>query len=233
MLDWYSTRHHAGLTVIHISSFLILHGLANHRPPAHWQFWLAARLAAEGHFVLYPGLPAPDAPSLVAWQDDLYRHLGMMGGGDRTVICHSLGVCCGSTVQLPSRKSCVPTGCCWYRHPTRIRCRTLVPSSACETLIRPPWTRASAPIFGSWPPTPTHTTFAELRPATATSLVSTSKSSRAPATSPPTTDTGLGRRLNRGVVPAGRIDDPVAAATGSPSIATEPFFDPSSAGWAW
>lgn len=73
-----------------MSSFLILHGLANHRPPAHWQFWLAARLVAEGHFVLYPGLPDPDAPSLVAWQDDLYRHLGMMGGGDHTVICHSL-----------------------------------------------------------------------------------------------------------------------------------------------
>ena len=90
MLDWSSTRHHSGRSVIHISSFLILHGLANHRPPAHWQFWLAARLAAEGHFVLYPALPDPDAPSLVAWQDDLHRYLGTMGGGDHTVICHSL-----------------------------------------------------------------------------------------------------------------------------------------------
>ena len=26
----------------------------------------------------------------MAWQDDLFRHLRMMGGGDRTVICHSL-----------------------------------------------------------------------------------------------------------------------------------------------
>ena len=44
------------------SSFLILHGLENHRPPDHWQFWLAARLVGHGHRVLYPGLPTPDHP---------------------------------------------------------------------------------------------------------------------------------------------------------------------------
>ena len=30
-------------------SFLVLHGLGNHRPPEHWQFWISAQLAAAGN----------------------------------------------------------------------------------------------------------------------------------------------------------------------------------------
>ena len=45
-------------------AFLILHGWQNHRPPAHWQFWLAERLRQRGELVLYPQLPAPDEPVL-------------------------------------------------------------------------------------------------------------------------------------------------------------------------
>jgi serine hydrolase len=64
-------------------AFLILHGIENHRPPAHWQFWLAARLAEHGHDVLYPSLPRPDAPSYEDWLATLPRD-------PHTVICHSL-----------------------------------------------------------------------------------------------------------------------------------------------
>jgi uncharacterized protein len=71
-------------------SFLILHGIENHRPPAHWQFQLAARLADQGHQVLYPGLPDPDAPSYAAWRRQLRSLLGEMAGDERVVICHSL-----------------------------------------------------------------------------------------------------------------------------------------------
>jgi predicted alpha/beta hydrolase family esterase len=75
-----------------VASFLILHGIENHRPPEHWQFWLAAGLAERGHQVLYPGLPAPDAPSFDAWAEVLREQLSRLGadGGERVVICHSL-----------------------------------------------------------------------------------------------------------------------------------------------
>lgn len=71
-------------------AYLVLHGLDNHRPPAHWQFWLAARLAEDGHQVLYPDLPDPEAPSLAAWTAVLHDHLGRLDGDDTTVVCHSL-----------------------------------------------------------------------------------------------------------------------------------------------
>lgn len=71
-------------------SFLILHGMANHRPPDHWQFWLAAALAERGHRVLYPDLPHPDAPRLALWEDVLHDHLTQLVDSRRTVICHSL-----------------------------------------------------------------------------------------------------------------------------------------------
>jgi predicted alpha/beta hydrolase family esterase len=71
-------------------SFLVLHGLGNHRPPEHWQFWVSARLAAAGHQVLYPDLPEPDAPSLAAWSATVHGRLEAMQGPRRTVICHSL-----------------------------------------------------------------------------------------------------------------------------------------------
>lgn len=71
-------------------SFLVLHGLANHRPPEHWQFWISAQLAADGHQVLYPGLPDPDTPSFADWAGTLHQQLDAMRGPQRTVICHSL-----------------------------------------------------------------------------------------------------------------------------------------------
>ncbi|MDQ8043497.1 MAG: alpha/beta hydrolase [Solirubrobacteraceae bacterium] len=76
------------------AAFLILHGLENHRPPAHWQFWLAAALAADGHVVRYPSLPDADAPRYDAWAATLERELTGLrddaGGGERIVIGHSL-----------------------------------------------------------------------------------------------------------------------------------------------
>lgn len=70
-------------------SYLILHGLENQRPPEHWQFQLAANLAARGEHVLYPGLPDPDAPRLPVWEAVLHELLERMRG-ERIVICHSL-----------------------------------------------------------------------------------------------------------------------------------------------
>jgi predicted alpha/beta hydrolase family esterase len=73
-----------------IRSFLLLHGLENHRPPEHWQFWLASQLYARGHQVLYPGLPEPDAPRYAAWRHALGTQLAELRGNERVVICHSL-----------------------------------------------------------------------------------------------------------------------------------------------
>lgn len=71
-------------------AFLILHGIENHRPPGHWQHWLAGELREAGCRVLYPGLPDPDAPSLTAWQASLHDHLDELADDRRIVICHSL-----------------------------------------------------------------------------------------------------------------------------------------------
>src|SRR5579863_3963458 len=73
-------------------SFLLLHGISSRRPPEHWQFWLAAVLAADGHQVLYPGLPFPDTPSFDEWDAALADQLEVLGadGEERVVICHSL-----------------------------------------------------------------------------------------------------------------------------------------------
>jgi predicted alpha/beta hydrolase family esterase len=71
------------------ASFLILHGIENHRPPQHWQFLLAARLVEAGHDVRYPALPDPDAPTLDAWLAALDDELAPLGGR-RVVVCHSL-----------------------------------------------------------------------------------------------------------------------------------------------
>jgi len=72
------------------AAYLILHGIGNHRPPEHWQFWLAARLAERGRRVLYPGLPDPDAPRYERWHRDLHEHLTELGDTERVVVCHSL-----------------------------------------------------------------------------------------------------------------------------------------------
>jgi predicted alpha/beta hydrolase family esterase len=72
------------------TSVLILHGLANHRPPDHWQFWLAGRLAERGHQVAYPSLPEPDAPAYADWDRVLREQLSLLDGDERVVVCHSL-----------------------------------------------------------------------------------------------------------------------------------------------
>jgi predicted alpha/beta hydrolase family esterase len=71
--------------------FLILHGIENRRPPEHWEHWLAERLRDHGEQVAYPQLPNPDAPRLADWAELLRAELGMLGGGERVVVCHSLG----------------------------------------------------------------------------------------------------------------------------------------------
>ncbi|MEU2433216.1 alpha/beta hydrolase [Streptomyces sp. NPDC007861] len=70
--------------------FLLLHGWQNHRPPGHWQHWLAGRLGELGHEVGYPQLPDPDDPCLERWLDELRGHLDTLRGQRRTVVCHSL-----------------------------------------------------------------------------------------------------------------------------------------------
>ncbi|MFJ2826987.1 RBBP9/YdeN family alpha/beta hydrolase [Streptomyces sp. NPDC087263] len=74
-------------------NFLILHGWQNHRPPGHWQHWLADQLTDLGHLVVYPQLPDPDDPDLEVWLEELSRHLeGLPRGAERVVIAHSLSV---------------------------------------------------------------------------------------------------------------------------------------------
>ena len=72
-------------------SYLILHGLANHRPPAHWEFQLAAALAAAGEEVAYPSLPEANEPQPDAWDLAVEQALGELPGRP-DVIAHSLGV---------------------------------------------------------------------------------------------------------------------------------------------
>jgi predicted alpha/beta hydrolase family esterase len=88
-------RHSISLRSNHIvmhvrRSFLLLHGIHNQRPPGHWQFQLAAELAAGGHQVLYPGLPDTDQPRYEDWARELRAQLAQMTGEERVVICHSL-----------------------------------------------------------------------------------------------------------------------------------------------
>jgi predicted alpha/beta hydrolase family esterase len=71
-------------------SFLIVHGFANHRPPEHWQHWLAGELRRRGCAVRYPQLPDPDAPRLERWLRVLADEYARLGD-DSVVICHSLG----------------------------------------------------------------------------------------------------------------------------------------------
>ncbi|MCW2965363.1 MAG: putative hydrolase [Actinomycetia bacterium] len=72
------------------TSFLILHGIENHRPPEHWQFLLATQLVDRGHEVRYPALPEPDAPELEQWLCALQAELAALTGEQRVVVCHSL-----------------------------------------------------------------------------------------------------------------------------------------------
>ncbi|WP_370413924.1 RBBP9/YdeN family alpha/beta hydrolase [Streptomyces fradiae] len=79
------------------NTYLVLHGFQNHRPPGHWQHWLAGALAERGHEVRYPQLPEPDAPLLADWLAALEEHGKRPAGegeteGEFVVLAHSLGV---------------------------------------------------------------------------------------------------------------------------------------------
>ncbi|MEU2116507.1 alpha/beta hydrolase [Streptomyces sp. NPDC016459] len=75
-----------------MTTYLILHGYQNHRPPGHWQHWLAGELRARGHEVRYPQLPAPDAPVLEEWLAALGEHADRPAEGEFVVLAHSLSV---------------------------------------------------------------------------------------------------------------------------------------------
>ena len=70
--------------------FLLLHGLGNHRPVGHWEWWLASELRRRYEQVLYPQMPGADAPELEGWLEVLVAEYEQMGSGERIVICHSL-----------------------------------------------------------------------------------------------------------------------------------------------
>jgi uncharacterized protein len=72
--------------------YLILHGWKGNQP-MHWQTLLAERLRSEGGQVRYPVLPDFDSPVLTDWMTSLDRELAELreGGGQKTVVCHSLG----------------------------------------------------------------------------------------------------------------------------------------------
>ncbi len=83
---------------------LILHGWQGSGPD-HWQTWLAAELARDGHAVRFPRLPECDRPCPDKWGGALHEELEALAatpGGERVVCCHSLG--------------CV----LWFREATRI-----------------------------------------------------------------------------------------------------------------
>lgn len=75
-----------------MTTYLILHGYQNHRPPGHWHHWLAGALRERGHEVRYPQLPEPDAPVLAEWLDALEEHGKRPAEGEFVVLAHSLGV---------------------------------------------------------------------------------------------------------------------------------------------
>jgi predicted alpha/beta hydrolase family esterase len=81
--------------------FLVLHGLGNRRPRAHWQWWLVEQLRRRGERVRYPQLPDPDRPALARWLDALATEYAQMGAGERIVVCHSLA--CALWYQASSR----------------------------------------------------------------------------------------------------------------------------------
>ncbi|MFD5328595.1 RBBP9/YdeN family alpha/beta hydrolase [Streptomyces sp. NPDC127092] len=76
-----------------MTTYLILHGFQNHRPPGHWQYWLAGQLRERGHEVRYPQLPEADAPVREDWLAALEKHGERPGGGSEfVVVAHSLSV---------------------------------------------------------------------------------------------------------------------------------------------
>ncbi|MFH8580584.1 alpha/beta hydrolase [Streptomyces zaomyceticus] len=75
-----------------MTTYLILHGYQNDRPPGHWQHWLAGELRARGHEVRYPQLPEPDAPVLADWLAALEEHGERPSEGEFVILAHSLSV---------------------------------------------------------------------------------------------------------------------------------------------
>jgi uncharacterized protein len=73
-------------------TFLLLHGFSHHRPPGHWQYWLASRLRDRGERVLYPGLPFEDTPRYDEWREALHWLLAELAAheGERVVVCNSI-----------------------------------------------------------------------------------------------------------------------------------------------
>jgi predicted alpha/beta hydrolase family esterase len=72
-------------------AFLLLHGFFHHRPPGHWQYWLANRLRRRGERVLYPGLPFEDEPRYAEWREALHWLLMQLDQDEeRVVVCNSL-----------------------------------------------------------------------------------------------------------------------------------------------
>ncbi|WP_062205622.1 RBBP9/YdeN family alpha/beta hydrolase [Demequina salsinemoris] len=85
---------------------LLLHGLGNHRPREHWQWWLAERLRRDRVPVQHPQLPDPDAPSFEAWREVALAELEMLaGGGERVLLTHSLSCVLWARLapELPER----------------------------------------------------------------------------------------------------------------------------------
>jgi len=71
--------------------FLLLHGVEHHKPPGHWLYQLAEHLRGQGERVSYPQLPDADEPRVERWLETLASELAALGGGERVVVCHSLG----------------------------------------------------------------------------------------------------------------------------------------------
>lgn len=72
-------------------AYLLLHGFSHHRPPEHWQYWLAHRLRDRGERAYYPGLPFEDSPRLEEWKEALRWSLRQIAdAGERVVICNSV-----------------------------------------------------------------------------------------------------------------------------------------------
>ncbi len=74
-------------------TFLVLHGLENHRWPDHWQRHLVTTLRTAGHQVAYPQLPNPDSPQESQWHEVVQTELELLhesGVQAVTVVAHSL-----------------------------------------------------------------------------------------------------------------------------------------------
>ena len=71
--------------------FLLLHGVEHHKPPGHWLYQLAVHLRGRGERVSYPQPPDADEPSVECWLQVLAGELAALDGGERVVVCHSLG----------------------------------------------------------------------------------------------------------------------------------------------